>query len=106
MENTREIIKLSDIKRMSVGQIDFSEEFGKSEDIGFGDWYLAQTFATFSHKEACEFIFHVGAYEKDEEGVESNFFIDELKSNGFSDDFLNYCIEASRDGFKYLCFYS
>lgn len=60
------------------------------------DWALCENFSTFSHNEACEFIFC----------IENHNFIDGYKAAGFSVDFVHECILAKNEGFRYICLYS
>lgn len=70
------------------------EEWGDENDPK-SDWSLANLHATFSHKDACEFIFHVAELDWQP-----------LKEKGFSGKFIQRCIDASNAGYHYVCFYT
>lgn len=59
------------------------------------DWQLSLKYATFSHKEACEFIFYIGNKNS----------LSTLEANGFSKQFLEVCREVKQKGFKYILMY-
>lgn len=88
------------MENMEVGAVEFANGFTSPEGES-KDWHLANLHATFSHKEACEFIFWVGS---DEESRQRR--LEELKELGFSSDFLGEIEAAQKLDFKYLCFYA
>lgn len=59
------------------------------------DLILASDNATFTHKEACEYIFYIGSVEA----------IEDLYSKNFSNTFLLHCTSAKSTVYKYICFY-
>lgn len=91
-------VKLSDITDMQVANIDYSDVFQlQGEDEG-SDWALLNAHATFSHKEACEFILYVGS--------EPETLVELLEHFGYSKVLIDYCKAAQSLGFKYVCFYA
>lgn len=88
------------IEDMKVGMVDFSEEFREqaealgSENHIESDFSLLCHYATFIHKEACEFILYTE--------YEDNWY----EEIGFSDALRELVNQAEIDGFKYICFYA
>ena len=66
------------------------------------DWDLSLLHNTFSHIEACEFIFFLGGDNEEMQAIVLN----KLKDTGFSNNFLEECKDAIKRGFHYVCFYS
>jgi hypothetical protein len=86
---------------MKVGQVNFDHGFTSDTEGETEDWRLANLHATFSHKEACEFIFWVGNTPEDREKVKGTY-----KVLGFSEEFLTEIALAQTLDFTYLCFYA
>jgi hypothetical protein len=84
---------------MRVLQVEF--DFGDL-DKPISDWRLSLEYATFTHKEACEFIFFVGSEEKDTH----EFLMRDYEAKGFSQEFLAECRKAWNWGYKYICLYA
>lgn len=89
------------LESMQAAMVDYTEEFNNQETI-FGDmhhpdsdWGLLNDHATFSHKEACEFILYTE--------YEDTWYKDTV---GFSDKLRELVNQAKNEGFKYICFYA
>lgn len=85
-------LKITDMRVGQFNLLEFERE-GR-------DWQLAHEHATFSHREACEFIFYLGA-----DLIKHLRTMAEYKELGFSRNFLSACAEAYEKGFTYVCFY-
>lgn len=87
------------LESMSVCEVDFSEEFREqaealgSETHPESDFSLLCKWATFVHKEACEFILYTD-------------YGDWYSQVGFSDALRELVNQAKNEGFKYICFYA
>lgn len=89
------MINLEDMRIAQV-EFDFADGIPGKTQYGNKDWDLAQEHATFSHKDACEFMFYIA----DEESI------DNLKSEGFSEELVKVCDHARKSGYNYICLYS
>ena len=78
------------MKNMKVAEVEFDFK-GESKD-----WKLCNRHASFSHKEASEFIFYVGEPQS----------MQAYKDHGFSERFLKVLRSARRNKFKYVCVYA
>lgn len=72
-------------------------EFFEDESI---NWRYCMCHATFSHREACEFIIHAG----DPEFVENR--VDEMKDFGCTEDFIKAYVGAAAAGAVRVLFWS
>lgn len=88
------------ISSMKVCQIDWTEYFNEEDKLA-GDWALCNKYATFSHKDACEFIFWIGS----DRAARLNRY-SELAALGFSLNFLTAVKAAQARNFVYLTFYA
>lgn len=70
-------------------------EFWGDENSPDSTWSLCNIHATFSHKDACEFIFHLPS------GYREHY-----KALGFNDDFIDILTDAYTYHYKYVCIYS
>ena len=59
------------------------------------NWWLATQHSTFSHRDACEFIFYVG----------DAFHLTRYSDLGFNEAFLSPMRQAREMQYKYICFY-
>lgn len=91
---------MDEIENMEVGAWNLETEEWGDENDPTSDWSLANTHATFSHKDSCEFIFWLGKGEMHIERLK------DLKELGFSSEFVERCKYASEQGFNYINFYS
>lgn len=66
------------------------------EENPASDWCLLNAHASFSHREACEFILYVGCSDS----------LDALIDLKYSDLLINLAHLAYAEGYKYLCLYS
>lgn len=71
---------------------EFEFDYSKNQ----ADWNLSVKHATFSHREACEFIFWIG----DDDSIQ------DWTKKGFSKTFLKVCNEAKAKGFRYLMLFA
>lgn len=87
------------MKDMAVAEIDYSDEWGDTNDPE-SDWRkLMSGAATFAHTGACEFIVYLGSREHDT--------LTDLEVKWrMSKEFMEYCRIARRAGFKYACFHN
>lgn len=90
---------MNPIERMDIAEIEYT--YWGDETDTFSDWSLMNKHATFSHKDACEFIFWIGDPSDNE--CKTNR-LEELKQLEFSSHFLIACYEAQKLGYRYLCF--
>lgn len=83
------------IDNMMVAMVDYTDEWGDENDPA-SDWSQIQHYCCFSHKEACEFILHLG---DDDETIKAYEVV-------LSEAMVEYCRQAQAQGYKYICFYS
>lgn len=78
-------------KMCTVNYDNWGDETSKESD-----WSLCNAFATFTHKDSCEFIFYIGCEQT----------LEDLKQRGFSKEFLKHCHEAAAISCNYILFYN
>lgn len=76
--------------------------FGEAGDQDI-NWKFLNQEATFSHKEACEFILHIGTGSEDQH---SGHVIHKMKEFGCTDDFINAYIAAEKAGATRVMFWA
>jgi len=70
------------------------------EDV---NWKFLQEEGTFSHKEACEFILHIGNGSEDQH---FGHVVHKMKEFGCADDFINAYLAAKNAGAMRVMFWS
>lgn len=84
---------------MRVGQLEWQFD---GED---SDWQIMAEHATFSHREAPEFILHIGMVHGTESDSQETW-LEHWKSLGLSAVVIEAIRAAQKKGYEFLCFYS
>lgn len=69
------------------------------------NWKFLNQEANFSHRDACEFILHIGAGEAKQDAYWSNM-VHRMKEFGCTDDFIDAYIAAKNTGAMRVMFWS
>lgn len=84
-------------------EVDATELFGSSDDNP--NWRFCNERASFSHKEACEFIVHVGE-NPDREGSYFQLKVAEMREFGCTEDFIEAYTVAKKLGAERVLFHA
>lgn len=84
------------MKNMKVAMVELNETDWGDESDPTSNWSLFNMHASFSHRDACEFILYIGEWH-------IPLIWSEL---GFTLEILTLMIEAKNKGYNYICFYN
>lgn len=76
-------------------------------DVDDPNWSWLDQHANFSHREACEFIVHVGDDDLDGEGLSeyARFTVNEMREGGCTEKFVAAYVEAAKRGAMRVLFW-
>ena len=90
----------SRITMSKLAEIDASDFF-EDESV---NWLWCTKFATFEHREACEFVVHIGNADDDLDYAKSK--VEQMRSFGCTADFITAYQEAAAAGAVRVMFYA